>query len=459
LEHTNQLNDENNISHSNNSRKSAFNERQDGQVKNYRVTIAFRNARNQSQELHWVVNGAFTTSPTSAVKGDPPDDEAVWSLLHEVRVHKELLSDIVAFLKQVPGAPRAKFLLNVPDFIVHDEGKGSRGLSRCHIVLEDITKTKKCLPLSCDRTLSGLPLGHFKVFLATLAQFHAAGIAWWHNQQLLHQSATLGPIATPADKYPFLLSRHGRVCSGHEEKLHQMYLSLLKWKFKGNKKTPRQILLFNQIRKLAKKVKTSCNNGQVKGTVSLNGVCMGNVLPSEVMFQYSSPPVVTSHDVPVCAAVSCLRDVHYGSVIEELATLFYLLPEPIVRSTYMVFMLQNYCHVLTLTLEMLNIEWEDKFRNHTFPKIVKTFFLVLPAAVLRAVEICMEQTDPQELSHLITNGTTMNNKNSSYCPTQNTGSSNTENEDQAKFENKFVPLTDARIQFLIRLMDQVKLPV
>ena len=78
-------------------------------------------------ELHWVVNGAFTTSPTSAVKGDPPDDEAVWSLLHEVRVHKELLSDIVAFLKQVPGAPRAKFLLNVPDFIVHDEGKGSRG--------------------------------------------------------------------------------------------------------------------------------------------------------------------------------------------------------------------------------------------------------------------------------------------------------------------------------------------
>ena len=98
-------------------------------------------------------------------------------------------------------------------------------------------------------------------------------------------------------------------------------------------------------------------------------------------------------------------------------------------------------------------------RNHTFPKIVKTFFLVLPAAVLRAVEICMEQTDPQELSHLITNGTTKNNKNSAYCPTQNTGSSNTENEDQAKFENKFVPLTDARIQFLIRLMDQVKLPV
>lgn len=98
------------------------------------------------------------------------------------------------------------------------------------------------------------------------------------------------------------------------------------------------------------------------------------------------------------------------------------------------------------------------FRNHTFPKIVKTFFLVLPAAVLRAVEICMEQTDPQELSHLVTNGTTKN-KNSSYCPTQNADSRNTENEAQAKFENKFVPLTDARIQFLIRLMDQVKLPV
>ena len=46
-------------------------------------------------------------------------------------------------------------------------------------------------------------------------------------------------------------------------------------------------------------MKTSCNNGQVKGTVSLNGVCMGNVLPSEVMFQYSSPPVVTRYFLPI----------------------------------------------------------------------------------------------------------------------------------------------------------------
>ena len=97
-------------------------------------------------------------------------------------------------------------------------------------------------------------------------------------------------------------------------------------------------------------------------------------------------------------------------------------------------------------------------RNHTFPKVLKTFFLVLPAAVLRAVEICMEQTDPRELSHLVVSNNSKNKINS-YCETPNSDSQNTENKDQVKFENKFVPLTEARIQFLIRLMHQVKLPV
>ena len=38
------------------------------------------------------------------------------------------------------------------------------------------------------------------------------------------------------------------------------------------------------------------------------------------------------------------------------------------------------------------------------PKVLEAFFQVLPQAILAAVEVCMEQTDPQELSSLVSDG-------------------------------------------------------
>ena len=82
------------------------------------------------------------------------------------------------------------------------------------------------------------------------------------------------------------------------------------------------------------------------------------------------------------------------------------------------------------------------------PKVLEAFFQVLPQAILAAVEVCMEQTDPQELSSLV----------SSDGDKAGRGNFKKAKIEEAKFANKFVPLTESRIQFLVRLMDSVKKP-
>lgn len=77
-------------------------------------------------ELNWLVHGAAVTPIGSATAGEA----AVRSLVHEARVHKELLKDVMTFLKGVPNTPRAKFLLNVPECIFHEEGKAILALCR-----------------------------------------------------------------------------------------------------------------------------------------------------------------------------------------------------------------------------------------------------------------------------------------------------------------------------------------
>ena len=84
------------------------------------------------------------------------------------------------------------------------------------------------------------------------------------------------------------------------------------------------------------------------------------------------------------------------------------------------------------------------------PKVLEAFFQVLPQAILAAVEVCMEQTDPQELSSLVSSDGDHHSKAG--------GSFKKAKIEEAKFANKFVPLTESRIQFLVRLMDSVKKP-
>ncbi len=96
-------------------------------------------------------------------------------------MHTCLIAELRAFLS-AKSHPRARFLLNVPD-LVHQERKfrddgGNNGLSRCLLVLDDVTYSKRCSPPDFAALESGLRLRETRVLLATLAQFHAVGLAW-----------------------------------------------------------------------------------------------------------------------------------------------------------------------------------------------------------------------------------------------------------------------------------------
>ena len=235
-----------------------------------------------------------------------------------------------------------------------------------------------------------------------------------------------------------------------------MYQSLLTWHFKGETEC-REIKLFKELRRLDKIEESSgggggggcdkANNSLGNEINVLSGVCLGSVVPSEIMFQYhnNKPGGGNEEDSPVCAAVTSLHQVHFGNFLLELATLFYLLPVPLVRSCYMVFMLQNYCHVLTLTLEMLCIDWQAKFNRMSFQSVITLFFKQLPQAIVAAVVISMQQTDAHELASLI--------HNRPYNPASSGGGN------QPRFANRYIPLTSSRIEFLIRLMGAVPKPV
>ena len=49
---------------------------------------------------------------------------------------------------------------------------------------------------------------------------------------------------------------------------------------------------------------------------------------------------VDNKRTPVCAAVATCHRVHFGHLLRELATLFFIMPEQLVRETYLIQMLQ-----------------------------------------------------------------------------------------------------------------------
>lgn len=110
------------------------------------------------------------------------------------------------------------------------------------------------------------------------------------------------------------------------------------------------------------------------------GICVGDVLPSEVMFQYEASFaslfdlsrtgsdttkcadsdedddddfVNVDGDVKrtaVCAAVATCHRVYFGHILREVATMFFIMPEPIVRQKYLILMLQVNMSYVTMAI-------------------------------------------------------------------------------------------------------------
>lgn len=214
----------------------------------------------------------------------------------------------------------------------------------------------------------------------------------------------------------------------------------------------------------------------------LGGLCLGTPTFHEIMFQFETNffdlcgvgganiiwhAINESEDKaanggddedddrvsPICAAVTTCHRVHYGHLLKELANYFFLLPEPLIRERYIVFLLQSYCHVLTMTLEMLDVDWQKHFNELSFNKMVVAFYTYVPQAILQSVITHMELTDPDELNSLLANKTVISPSSmSSSGPSSNNSSSC--NSQQIHLQ-KYIPLTPKRVHFLLSLMNPV----
>ena len=158
---------------------------------------------------------------------------------------------------------------------------------------------------------------------------------------------------------------------------------------------------------------------------------------------------------PICAAVTTCHRVHYGHLLKELSNYFFLLPEPLIRERYIVFLLQSYCHVLTMTLEMLDVDWQKRFSELSFNKMVVAFFTYVPQAILQSVITHMELTDPEELNSLLANKTVISPSSVEGSKGPSSNSSCNNHRSQQIHLQKYIPLTPKRVHFLLSLMNPV----
>jgi len=411
-------------------------------VEHYKVNVAFRNSKGKAQTVYWVVKAAVLAPGLEAQETlHPVDSMSVGLLNHEIRVYTEVFGEIGKFLANKKNS-RARYLLNVPDLVFHERLQQGSKPVRCHLVTEDVAETKRCSPVAKQVLEAGLSLGQFKVLLGTLAQFHAVGIAW-----------SLGTKDdSMLDLFPFLHTKEDvKVRNAHLA----TYSRLLEAFYEPDSRERRLFgeLLANSDELLKDSIKQDMCD-------PLGGLCLGPVMANEVMFQYETTffdlcgvggasNVIWKKDEddimasPICAAITTCGKIRFGNYLKELAVYFFSLPEALVRERYIVFMLQSYCHVLTMTLEMLDVDWQKHFGSLTFIKMVVAFYEHIPQALLRAVVEHMTLTDPAELEALIMTRT----------PTPAVI------EKETTTASSYIPLTSKRVQFLLSLVNLVHKPV
>lgn len=392
----------------------------------YRVEIHFRNIKDDPQEVNWIVKCAQTDTECMAEDIQLLQQSSVSSLNHEIKVCTALLPDIKKFLASQKNS-RAKFLLNLPDLVHHERGLGS-----CYVVLEDVSKTKNCRNITESQKQDGLNLGQFKVFLGTLAQFHAAGIAW----NLASKDESM------LDLYPFLHTDECKYEKPELDRLLDMYGSLLR--IRDPPDLHRRLQCLEEFRSNSPDLLSDSLRQDMRDNFGC--LALGSTFPTEVMFQYEKSydglfelagdgqVVDVVESSPLCAALTTLKNCHYGHIVRDLAQCFFTLPNRLVRHHYMIFMLQSYCHVLTLTLELLEVDYVRLFKM-TFHQFVNAFYCFVPHAVLRAILVNMARTDPSEVKLLACHG---------KVPHQRLN------------DDSYIPLTPQRVEFLVGLSDLIR---
>ena len=287
--------------------------------------------------------------------------------------------------------------------------------------------------------------------MGTLAQFHAVGIAW----SLGIRDGSL------LDLYSFLAKSEQNDERQRIRKHLESYGKILELYYDEDS---RQRRLFRCL--ISESEQLLQDDVQADLCDTLGSLCLGPVMPNEVMFQYESnffdlcgvggadnivwdSPIdeggVGSEDImtPICAAVTTCHKVTFGHLLKELALYFFTLPESLIRERYVVFLLQSYCHVLTMTLEMLEVDWQKYFGAINFNKMVVGFYEHVPRGMLRSIVAHMELTDPNQLASLFEHG---------KAPV-------IQDSERSSRSLKYIPLTERRVQFLLSLLNLVHKPI
>lgn len=397
----------------------------------HKVSVGFLDGKEQPQEVHWIIRVSTLKAPQSTL-GPLPS---------ECKARSSFLPELSRFL-QNSSYKRARFLVNLPDLIYQEEKAFTTG-KRHHLVVEDVEITKKCRPLSPSLVKAGLDLTHLHVVLATLAQFHAASLAW---KQSLQDDSVL-------DVFPFLSKPPCPTISAQQRldlllKYKQILTKL------HNKQLPEKL---QQKLEYLQLVNTRLSQpGEAEISCVLGTVGLGAVSPLDLAFQYPTTPIsqnlgkatstpishegtTTASTHPACAAVTRIGNITYSTLMRDLASWVFILSSRTVRQHYLLDVISNYLIVLTNALDLLGINWEKFGIN--FNNFCDRFFEEAEIGLLVAVLVAMNDTSEDDLDEYLNN---------------TDGVAEEENANLLAAKTGTIPLSPTRLQFLNHLLDDVR---
>jgi len=404
-----------------------------------------------------------------------------------------VLLELRKFLASPKRHPRARHLLNIPDFVFQERRWSDGKVKRCHLVVEDLCSqvTKRCRPLPASAIRSGLCWQRMRAVLGTLAQMHASslafGLGWGNRDDQL------------AESFPFLARLQGphEFSEADVKTLLDTYEKLLLWQQQLARTTSQKRgqlggrrghgIDFGRRLRLVETLRASAGDllaAQTRRdrTDAMGGLCLGSLTPDEVVFQgvlreqgrsapadALSPSEATLTVVPRplpppppptgCAAALTVHRMHLGQQPRDVACALFTLASPATRDPFsLVSLLQCYAHVLTSTLELLDVDWARQF-GVTFGGFLERFYRQVPHAVLRAVLVHMRMTSPTELEALVAasseGGQRSLLRRKRRPSSSSAGGGNAGIAANHRRAAHHIPLTEDRIAFLVGLSDRV----
>jgi len=395
-----------------------------------RVSVGFLDAKGNPREVHWIIR-ISQLQHLSTCSGP---------LLRECQIRRKFMPILSKYL-QNSGYKRANLLVNIPD-LIYLEDKTLKNGRRSYLVLEDISKTKKCNQLSQLHLQTGLGLSELNTVLATLAQFHAAVFAWTQSHKEdpepeAHQYLHLSPWPCSKEECLDLLQQYSKVLN-----------RLLDNKLSNKKK--KKLKYLEQLSGRLPKIE---NKGSNK---DLETVGLPLISPLDLAFQYAPPvasPQLTEDSsencpssptpqtpMPACAAVTRVGNITYSSLPRDLACWIFTLANHTVRRYYLLDVISNYLTVLTNALDLLSVSWEDF--GISFHKFCCLFYEQVEVGLLVSIIVAMRDTSEENLEDYLDGSV----EEASLLKIA---------ENKASSTQSSIPLTAQRLDFLLHLLDDV----